>query len=85
MLTYVQRFTEAVTLIVGKEPPEKLVRDWINGVDYENCNDLQQWVGKSGGPWWAQNIAVLDACKAMADNPIEGEPEIIDYEEGTTT
>lgn len=65
-------------LLVGIAPPENLVIDWINNV--ERDDDLQNWVGGSGGGfWWAQNIALLDAAEVMASNPIEGEPCKIDY------
>jgi len=75
--TYAQRFREAVALLVGSVPPCSLVDDWINNVDRDD--DLQQWVGNSGGPWWAQNIAILDAAETLADQPIEGPVKEICY------
>ena len=78
-LTYERRFIEALSSITGSSPPSDLVSDWVNGV--ERDDDLQNWVGSLGryAPWWAQSIAILDACAVMASNPIEGEPDKIDY------
>ncbi|WP_294636584.1 hypothetical protein [uncultured Aquabacterium sp.] len=65
--TYEQRFTEAVALICGAEPPPELVEAWIAGED----EALQQWVG-GYAPGWVQNIAVLDAAHQLANQPTEG-------------
>lgn len=69
------RFRDALKLLTGEEPPLALARNWAIGVS----DDLQDWVGNTGGPWWCQNIAIIDAATTMADQPIEGRPDAINY------
>jgi hypothetical protein len=70
-IPYRLRFSDAVRAIVGATPPNNLVGDWLNHIDRDD--DLCQWVGSApNAPTWVQNIAVLDAAKAMADAPCEG-------------
>lgn len=75
-LTYVQRFKAAIEIITNTEVEEQLVIDWINQIN----DNLQDWVGTTQSPWWCQNIAIIDAATAMADQPIEGEHLRICYE-----
>jgi len=68
-ITWKGRFTETLTLLCGgEEPPEKLVDEWIN----HTSDDLQDWVGTSGCPWWLQCIGAIDAAHSAANQPIEG-------------
>lgn len=78
LMTYRDRFIGALLEICGvSNVPVDLVDDWINGVDRDD--DLQNWVG-SYGPAWCQNIALLDAASVMADQPIDGAQDEIDYD-----
>jgi hypothetical protein len=74
-ISWLSRFSEAMTLLTGREPPLEMLRDWAA----EESEYLQDWVGTAGGPWWCQNIAIIEAAMTMADCPIEGRPEAIDY------
>lgn len=67
--TYIERFTEAVRLLCGKEPPRELVVAWLE--HRELADDLQNFAAQYG-PSWAQGIVVLDAAAVLADTPEEG-------------
>ena len=81
MLTYKDRIKELIHLIVGETPPEYLITNWLDDTeDPDSWDTIQNWIGETGGgPWWIQNIGILDMVRAGADAPVEGEPELIDY------
>lgn len=74
-ITYQERFSEGVQLLVGELPPEQLVIDWL---EFKN-DDFQSWVVNCLGDAWPQGIAVLDAAQILADHPKEGPLGHIDY------
>ena len=76
MMNYQKRFAEAIELLCKKKPSEKLIKDWVE----RNSDDLQDWVGENCHVWWCQNIGIIDAAEAMADAPIEGASDKIDYD-----
>jgi hypothetical protein len=78
-LTFEQRFIDAIKTLVGKEPPLALVKSWLAENEDDRNDDLQDWVGNNGGPWWMQNIVILDAAHVLAEAPIEGGQDKIDY------
>ena len=77
MIDYKERFTLALHHICGECPPSHLVEDWI----LHRNEDLQEWVLNSTIPWWVMGIGVIEAAMAMANAPIDGEPDKIKYEE----
>jgi len=82
MITWTERFVEAVSMMTGARPPQEYVQEWIDGVERNSVSRLQAWVAcQEGCLWWAQGIEVLDAAAMLANSPIEGEPERIDYEQ----
>lgn len=69
--TWNQRFTEALTLLCGKRPPDAAVKDWLTpGSD---GLQLQSWMIDNVKLVWAQGIVALDAAALLADTPAEAE------------
>lgn len=67
--TYVQRFTHALTLLCGKEPPQEIVLAWLE----KGSDDFRlQEFAIAHGPSWSQGIALIEAAQLMADQPTEG-------------
>ena len=76
--TYAHRFTNAVRLLCGKEPPADMVAGWLDkGAD---DHGLQEFAIEHG-PAWCQGIALLDAANVMASQPTEG----VDHEPAPET
>lgn len=73
--TWMTRFREALTTMVGAEPPLELCEMWVrHEQDANNLDPLQSWVlAQKGLPAWAQGIETIDAADAWASNPEEGE------------
>jgi len=74
-LTYLERFEWAIEHLTAASVPTHLVQDWID----ETNDNLQDWVGSQEIPWWCQNIAIIEAALAMANSPVEGAHDEIDY------
>jgi hypothetical protein len=71
--TFVQRFTDAVAMMCGAEPPPEFVDEWLRKVEVNFVARLQEWVlCQDGAPEWAQGVGVLDAAYLLADSPVEG-------------
>jgi len=71
--TFVQRFSDAIALMCGAEPPAEFVDEWLRNVEVNFVARLQEWVlTQDGTPWWAQGIVVLDAAYLLAESPEEG-------------
>lgn len=72
--TFAQRFTDAVAILCGSEPPTDFVDEWLGNVDVNGVHRLQEWVlNQAATPPWAQGIVVLDAAHLLAESPEEGE------------
>jgi hypothetical protein len=70
---YVERFTQAVAILCGAQPPADMVNEWIANVDVNGEHRLQGWVlSQAATPSWAQGIVVLDAADVLANDPEEG-------------
>ena len=68
--TFSDRFSDAVEILCGAKPPQKLVTAWLRDEDiYPN---LQNWILGQKIPIWAQGIVLLDAAELMASTPVEG-------------
>lgn len=65
--TYIEGFGDAMALLCGKRPPDDMLAGWL--ADDER---LQQFAC-AHGPAWAQGIAVIDAARILAGQPVEGE------------
>jgi hypothetical protein len=73
MTTYTERFTHAVAVLCGAQPPTDMVAEWIANVDVNGEHRLQSWVlSQAATPSWAQGIVVLDAAHVLANDPEEG-------------
>jgi hypothetical protein len=71
--TYAERFTHAVAVLCGAQPPADMVAEWIANVDVNGEHRLQGWVlSQAATPSWAQGIVVLDAAHVLANDPEEG-------------
>ena len=71
--TFVQRFTDAVAILCGSEPPAEFVDEWLRNVDVNGIHRLQEWVlNQDATPPWSQGIVVLDAAYLLAESPAEG-------------
>lgn len=66
--TWMRRFTEAMTLLCGTEPPADQVQSWFADQDER----LQSWAIDNSKLVWAQGIEVIDAASSLADAPEEG-------------
>jgi hypothetical protein len=78
--TFEQRFSGAIALICGAEPPAEFVDEWLRNIEVNFVARLQEWVlTQDGTPQWAQGIVVLDAAYLLADSPEEG----MQHEEAT--
>jgi hypothetical protein len=74
MTTYTERFTHAVAVLCGAQPPADMVAEWIANIDVNSEHRLQSWVlCQAATPSWAQGIVVLDAAHVLANDPEEGE------------
>lgn len=85
LMSWHSRFIAALMVLTGAphEPPDAFIVEWFDKDSTRVDDRLQNWVGMQPGvPWWAQAIAVIDAARIMADQPIEGSPSI-DYENPT--
>jgi len=85
LMSWHSRFVAALMVLTGapNEPPGAFVAEWFDKNSKRVDDRLQNWVGQQPGvPWWAQAIAVIDAARIMADQPIEGS-DGIDYENPT--
>lgn len=72
--TYIQRFTDAITLLCGAVPPEDYVELWLtNEEDKSGTQPLHSWAIDNATLAWAQGIVVLDAAAVLANTPVEGE------------
>lgn len=72
--TYAERFTHAVAVLCGAQPPADMVAEWIENVEVNGEHRLQGWVlTQAATPFWAQGIVVLDAAHVLANDPEEGE------------
>jgi hypothetical protein len=68
---WIDRFTEALMLLCGGvRPPPQAVMDWFSE---EDSFDLQEFAINNTALPTAQGIAILDAARAVADGPVEGE------------
>ena len=75
--TFVQRFTDAVAILCGSEPPAEFVSEWLSAAEVNGEHRLQGWVvSQSATPQWAQGIVVIDAAHVLASTPEEGEQHI---------
>lgn len=64
--TFIRRFSDAVTLLCGRKPPEDMVVGWLDrGADDHRLQDF----AADYGPAWAQGIVLLDAAHVMASTP----------------
>lgn len=82
LMSWHSRFIAALMVLTGapNEPPDAFIAEWFDKDSTRVDDRLKNWVGgQPGVPWWAQAIAVIDAARIMADQPIEGSPSI-DYE-----
>ena len=71
--TYAERFTHAVAVLCGAQPPADMVAEWIANIDVNGEHRLQSWVlCQAATPSWAQGIVVLDAAHVLANDPEEG-------------
>lgn len=72
--SHVERFTSAVTAIIGKEPPAAMVQEWLEDVEVNGAWRLQNWVGMNlpANLQWVQCIVLLDAARELAEGPEEG-------------
>jgi hypothetical protein len=71
--TYAERFTHAVAVLCGAQPPADMVAEWIANIDVNGEHRLQSWVlSQAATPSWAQGIVVLDAAHVLANDPEEG-------------
>ena len=73
MTTYAERFTHAVSVLCGAQPPADMVAEWLENIDVNGEHRLQSWVlSQAATPSWAQGIVVLDAAHVLANDPEEG-------------
>jgi hypothetical protein len=71
--TYAERFTHAVAILCGAQPPADMVTEWIANTEVNVEHRLQGWVlSQAATPAWAQGIVVLDAAHVLANDPEEG-------------
>jgi hypothetical protein len=71
--TYAERFTHAVAVLCGAQPPADMVAEWVANIDVNGEHRLQSWVlSQAATPSWAQGIVVLDAAHVLANDPEEG-------------
>lgn len=64
--TFAYRFSDAVTLLCGRKPPEDMVLGWLDrSADDHRLQDF----ASEYGPAWAQGIILLDAAHTMASDP----------------
>ena len=55
--TFVQRFSDAIAIMCGAEPPAEFVDEWLRNVEVDFVARLQEWVlNQEGAPQWAQGI-----------------------------
>ena len=74
MTTWMERFRTALRLMCGAEPPEDVCQEWLDDVQVDFADRLQEWVvNQPGTPEWAQGIATIEAAMTWADNPTEGD------------
>lgn len=75
VVTFIERFTEALTQITGKVPPADLVALWVAG-DESHCDTgadtLQNWAVDYAPLSWTTGIGVIEAAEALADAPVDG-------------
>lgn len=71
MMTFEQRFVEALSILcAGKRPDIQIVKDWFD-TKLESF-ELQAWTIENG-PDWAQGVAVINAARLIVSQPPEGE------------
>lgn len=68
--SYIERFGDALTLLCGARPSDDLIKAWL--LDEPDA-DLMQSFASEHGPSWAQGLGILDAARAIADQPTEDE------------
>lgn len=72
MTRWIDRFTEAMTLLCGgKEPPKQAVVDWFD--KSKDSFALQEFAVNNTPLSAVQGIGVIDAAMCIADLPPEGE------------
>lgn len=72
MTTWIERFTDALYLLCGSMPPERLVREWVSNTADPRGMTLQDWAATQSKLWWSMGISVIEAAEHLADHPEEG-------------
>lgn len=68
-----ERFTKAIELIVGEQPPHSFVNQWLENNPIDGNYRLQEWIlNQKQTPTWCQGIILLEAAMYIAKNPVEG-------------
>jgi hypothetical protein len=71
MTRWIDRFTEAMTLLCGgNEPPRQIVLDWFDRE--KDSFELQEFALCNSPLSTAQGIGIIDAAMCIADQPEEG-------------
>jgi hypothetical protein len=67
---WIDRFQEALRLLTGSQPTIEMCKAWVA----DDNEDLQEWVNtQRHTPEWVQGIAIIDAARLMATQPVDGE------------
>ncbi len=67
---WITRFQNALQCLTGAWPPLMLCKEWLA----DDGDRLQSWVNEQPGtPGWVQGIAIIDAAKVLANQPVEGD------------
>lgn len=74
MTTWMERFRESLAAMCGSVPPLEFCEEWVEGIQVNGADRLQNWVFSKGNraPKWAQAIVIIDAAQLLADQPEEG-------------
>jgi hypothetical protein len=75
IITYTQRFQEALGLLCTKTPPLELCAAWLESGD----EGLQSWVLEHMKSEWATGIGTIDAARFMAEQVEEGRDELVSH------
>lgn len=67
---WIDRFQEALRLLTGSQPTIEMCKSWLA----DDNEDLQEWVNtQRGTPEWVQGIAIIDAAKTLASQPVDNQ------------
>lgn len=67
---WIDRFQEALRLLTGSQPTIEMCKSWLA----DDNEDLQEWVNTQRyTPEWVQGIAIIDAARTLASQPVDGQ------------